>query len=773
MTQSSSEHSPLSLGLRIRRISLQTRLVLFMLFTALVPLIFISMRNIIQAQQAYIKSAETSLLSDAERTASNLDSFINNVLNSSKIESQFTDFSSYLEMAPSLRSGSLEGEHARDLLEKLGRKDPINIVSYALLDVNGVVLMDTAKDDSRTNESNDLYFRKVQMQDQPLVTTVTYSNGATTVIHFASKILSQRGDYVGVLRIMYNSAILQSVITEGIGTSTDAAILVLDELNIRMADSQNPELILKSIVPLELSDYLLAVESKRFLNLPSEEQATHLTDLDLALKNADTQPFFRADISPNKSGDESIAVAHMQTQPWVVIYSRPTSVFLTDIHKQTNTNILLLILTTFAVVILATLVARIFTRPILELADIANSVSLGNLNIRAEENTSDEIGTIASVFNSITNQLQSKLGSLEEHVSKQTADLQKDNVQLKAITDVMREIIIIRDLNTLLKVSVNLIKERLDYYHVGIFLVDELGEYAILRAASSIAAEEMLMNNYKLKVSQKDLVGKSTKNGQAYIALDVGIDAIHFENPLLPETHSEIALPLRNRNLTIGALDIQTKAFNAFSERDIQTLQLLADQLSAAIEKTQLAQQVEATMLELTKVNRQQTQRAWKSPISKREFPAYEYDGLQVTAVQHNLPLELLKKLENGKPIIVKQSTDHQTNVKQNTLLIPLILLNQVIGVIGLEQENPAHIWTDEEIAIALAAANRAALSLENSRLLEDSQKRAAREQAISNISAKIGAGVEIESIIKTAISELGNQISGAQVTVELGSADE
>ena len=155
MTQSSSEHSPLSLGLRIRRISLQTRLVLFMLFTALVPLIFISMRNIIQAQQAYIKSAETSLLSDAERTASNLDSFINNVLNSSKIESQFTDFSSYLEMAPSLRSGSLEGEHARDLLEKLGRKDPINIISYALLDVNGVVLMDTAKDDSRTNESNE------------------------------------------------------------------------------------------------------------------------------------------------------------------------------------------------------------------------------------------------------------------------------------------------------------------------------------------------------------------------------------------------------------------------------------------------------------------------------------------------------------------------------------------------------------------------------------------------------------------------------------------
>ena len=773
MTQSSSEHTPLTLDLRIRRISIQTRLVLFMLFTALVPLIFISMRDIIQTRQAFIKGAEISLLSGAEKTASNLDSFINNVLNSSQIEAQFTDFSSYLEMAPSLRSGSLEGEHARDLLEKLGRKDPVNIISYALLDVNGVVLMDTAKDGTKINESNDVYFRQVRLQDRPLVTTVTYKNDATTVIRFASKILSERGEYVGVLRIVYNSAILQSVITEGIGTSTGAAILVLDELNIRMADSQYPELILKSIVPLELPDYLLAVESNRFLNLPSEEQATHFTDLDLALENADTQPFFRADISPNKSGDENIAVAYMQTQPWVVVYSRPASVFLAAIQEQTNTNVQLLILTTFAVVILATLVGRIFTRPILDLTDVANSVSLGNLNVRAKENTSDEIGIIASVFNSITSQLRSKLGSLEEHVSKQTADLQKDNMQLKAITDVMREIIIIRDLNTLLKVSANLIKERLDYYHVGIFLMDELGEYAFLRAASSTAAEEMLMNNYKLKVGQTELVGKTTKNGQAYIALDVGQDAIHFENPLLPETHSEIALPLRNRNLTIGALDIQTKAFNAFSERDIQTLQLLADQLSAAIERTQLAQQMEATKLELMKVNRQQTQRAWKSPISKREFSAYEYDGLQVNAVQHNLPLELLKKLENGKPIIVKQPTDLQTNARQNTLLIPLMLLNQVIGVIGLEQENPDHIWTDEEIAIALAAANRAALSLENSRLLEDSQKRASREHAISNISAKIGAGVEIETIIKTAISELGNQISGAQVTIEMGSTDE
>jgi GAF domain-containing protein len=105
--------------------------------------------------------------------------------------------------------------------------------------------------------------------------------------------------------------------------------------------------------------------------------------------------------------------------------------------------------------------------------------------------------------------------------------------------------------------------------------------------------------------------------------------------------------------------------------------------------------------------------------------------------------------------------------------MIPLMLLNQLIGVIGLEQEDQNRTWTAEEIAIAQAAANRAALTLENSRLLEDSQKRAAREQAIGQISAKISAGTEIETILKTAVRELGTQIGGAQITVEIGSDDE
>lgn len=751
-----------------KNFSLQTRLVLFMLVVALVPLIIVASRDTLQTQQALTNGAEISLRSGATQTANNLDTFIQTTLDSIGIEARFIDFQTYLTLSIYTRPGPVESR-ALNLLDNLSKKGNRNIISYALIDTNGNVLLDSVTSNIKKNESKEAYFPQVRFNDKPIVTAVTYSDDKTTSVTFASKVLNDKGGFIGILRVKYNSAVLQSVITESIGTSADVSVLLLDQLNIRMADTQNPGLILKSVVPLNQIDYLLAVDTKRFLNLPREEQTTNYTDFDLALDNAKSIPFFRAEISPNTPGDDSIAVAFLKTQPWVVAYSRPTSIFLADVQRQININILLLIIISIIVAIIAALSARALTRPIIALATVADSISQGDLNARATAGSSDEIGILASAFNSMTNQLQSTLMGLEDRIYERTADLQKSALQMETIADVAREIAIIRDMDTLLNVSASLIQERLNYYHVGIFLVDERDEYAILRAASSIAAEAMLANNYKLKIGQTGLVGNVTKIGQAYIALNVGTDAVHFENPYLPETLSEIALPLRNRNLTIGALDIQANVANAFGEHDIQTFQILADQLSAAIENARLAKQVEVTLHELAIANRAQTQIAWQSSNSKREFPAYEYDGLQISAVPNNLPVDLLKQLESGKPIIPRPNADHE----KNTLMIPLVLLNQVIGVIGLEQEDANYIWSAEEIAIAQAAANRAALTLENSRLLEESQRRASREQAISHISAKIGAGTEIGTILKTAIRELGAQIGSAQITVEMGNDDD
>ncbi|MBE0670477.1 MAG: GAF domain-containing protein, partial [Anaerolineales bacterium] len=458
------------------------------------------------------------------------------------------------------------------------------------------------------------------------------------------------------------------------------------------------------------------------------------------------------------------------TRPWLISYSQPTSVFLADVQEQRQTNTVLVTIVSIIVVIIATLVARALTNPILSLTKTANKISQGDLTARATIQSSDEIGILATAFNSMTDQLKSTLEGLEERIEERTAELQKNKLELETIADVAREIAIIRDMDTLLNVSANLIKERLNYYHTGIYLVDERGEYALLRAASSVAAEKMLSSKYKLRVGKTGLVGNVTSTGQAYIASDVGLDAVHFENPLLPDTRSEIALPLRSRSITIGALDIQANYPNAFDEQDIQTLQILADQLAAAIENAQLVQQVEGALNELTRSNRTQTQQIWQSTIDEKAIPAYEYDGLQINAVPKNLAPELLKKLKEGSPVVVSQQSDRtsaELTKSTNTLLIPLTVLNQVVGVIGLEQEDASHKWTEEEIAVAQAAASRAALTLENARLLEESQRRASKERTILESTARIGSAINIDNILQATAEELERVLGDSEVVLQ------
>jgi GAF domain-containing protein/HAMP domain-containing protein len=457
---------------------------------------------------------------------------------------------------------------------------------------------------------------------------------------------------------------------------------------------------------------------------------------------------------------------------WTLALGYPREEILAQITQLQRS----LVAYTFLIAILFGIIVYYFTRtitnPLRRLTDVASQIASENpdnikdqLSEPIKIETQDELEDLANAFNKMAFNLKQSLENLEDKVAERTKGLERIAADLTTVAEVARELAIIRDLDTLLKVSADLIRERLQYYHVGIFLVDERGEYAILRAASSDAAEKMLEVHYKLKVGETGMVGNVTRTGQAYIALDVGMDAVHFENPYLPETRSEIALPLRSRSITFGALDIQATTPNAFGEQDIQTLQILADQLAAAIENAQLVEQVENTLAELSRVSREATQQTWDATISERKSPAYEYDGLQIRAIPQSLSAELLAQLVSGQPITTKQ--DDGVDGEKNTLLVPLMVLNQIIGVIGLDQEDPSHAWTDEEIAVARAAANRAALTLENARLLQESQRRASKERTIFEATSRIGTALSIENILQTTAEEIERILGGSEVVLQ------
>src|SRR3990172_7530021 len=196
---------------------------------------------------------------------------------------------------------------------------------------------------------------------------------------------------------------------------------------------------------------------------------------------------------------------------------------------------------------------------------------------------------------SLNQQLIELHANLEKLVEERTAELALTSEQatnranqLSVMADLSRSLVSIKDRETLLTETARLVSRRLGHYHIGIFLLDEDKQFAILLAANSEGGQKMLKRGYRLQISQTGIVGYVASTGNPRISLDTELDKVHTDNPDLPETRSEIALPLTSGSQVIGALDMQSTQPNAFSQEDLDTLSILSDQVSAALENVRL-----------------------------------------------------------------------------------------------------------------------------------------------------------------------------------------
>ena len=251
---------------------------------------------------------------------------------------------------------------------------------------------------------------------------------------------------------------------------------------------------------------------------------------------------------------------------------------------------------------------------------------------RATVTTRDEIGALGETFNLMTQQLRGFIGELENRVNERTVELARQNEslqlrsqQLQTVSDVARQVVSARELETLLNQVTVLISDRFNFYHVGIFLVDQNNEYALLRAANSEGGQRMLARGHKLRVGEVGMVGYVTGAGQPRIATDVGKDAVFFNNPDLPETRSEMALPLKVGDEVIGALDVQSVVSNAFTAEDISLFSTLADQVAIAIRNNQLYSETMRALQESQKLHQQYLQQEWGREAGERGDVAYIY----------------------------------------------------------------------------------------------------------------------------------------------------
>ncbi len=357
-----------------------------------------------------------------------------------------------------------------------------------------------------------------------------------------------------------------------------------------------------------------------------------------------------------------------------------------------------------------------------------------------------ELKIISDRFNSNLQLLTKDRSELEYKVNERTHILTKKTDQLRAASYIARQTAEVTDLSILLNTVANLVTDQFGFYHTGVFLINETGDEAVLQAASSEGGRRMIEHGHSLSVGTRGIVGYVAAQKKPRIALDVGADAVFFNNPDLPMTRSELALPLLIRNRVVGVLDIQSDVPQAFNVDDIDVLQTLSDQVAVAIENARLLDESKAALTQLEALTTFRTRDAWQQKLQgKRRVFTYTPLGLRAE----------------------KPST-----TKEENPVIPITLRGQKIGNISIMRKGDAKInKIDEELISEVAM--QAGLAIDNIRLLEEATQRAKQEQMVGKLAARFSQSLDIDTLLQTAAREIGQLPDVSEVSIFIGKQPE
>ena len=410
---------------------------------------------------------------------------------------------------------------------------------------------------------------------------------------------------------------------------------------------------------------------------------------------------------------------------WVLVYAETAGVIIPTLDSPTN-------------------LARDLTVIFILIASVIY-ITIKNLNQALSDSNEKEKELL------IRNQELIKFqGGLEKLVVERTSELeentknlQRRTIQLQTISEVSQTVALVQNLDILLPEITNLISHRFDFYHVGIFLISEDGKYAVLQASNSPGGKQMLAHGHQLEVGEKGIVGRVAQDKTPRVALDVGEDATYFNNPRLPDTHSEMALPLKISDKIIGVLDVQSRRKSAFTQEDADVFNALANQVAIAIENARLAKETQVALEEAQEISRQYIHQAWTELSKVEHKQGYRYINNQLH------PLDEIEEIASEKSDIIS---------------IPVQLHEEILGFLEIEKSDPTHPLDEDEMSLVQAVANRTALALENARLLEETSRRAGREQLVSTITTKIRSTNDPDVMIQTALDELKRALGASKI---------
>lgn len=728
--------------------SLRAQLTWAFLLIAIVPLWTTTFPSLISVRQSLIEDDNQILLKNAQDAAGEMDNLLNDLQSEIALDAQFLPLKNFLQ-------GKTEAKtEALGILQVFVERNEFTI-SCGLLNANGLVVLDTQSYRSAQNEAPRGWFQQTMIQRSAYISELLYDPYMLRPALVATApILEKDGSVLGLLRCSYDGQILQSELerqNSWLGESQTA--LLINQNGIVLAHSTSPAAQMQTLAPLSPEQGAALQQAGQ---LPPGDPASmnlHLTQLAKMLATPNRPEFFRSSLTPGSGTSSYITVVDLESKNWQMVFGRQGNQFSTQLSSLTNTTLLISLLVMLAVTAAGAFLARLVTTPINQLSQIAAEIGQGGLERPIRIPRRDEIGQLSIVMEETAHRLSDTMRNLEERVEERTRALSTLNAQsarraaqLRALAEVARAVSSLKALDDLLPQITITISEAFGYYHAGIFLLDASKNLAILRAANSEGGQKMLARGHQLRVGQEGIVGLVTATGQPRIALDVGDDAVFFNNPDLPNTRSEIALPLKVGSEVIGALDVQSVEAQAFSNQDTEALGLLADQIAIAIQNARLFEDARKALSEAQTLFGQQEKGSWQA-IGRDTPLVYRYYNGQVEALREGLP----------------------ANSPQDGLLqLPISLRGEKLGSVQIRVPQQKGSWTPEEIRVYQGITERLAFALENARLFQDAQRLASKESLLSAIASRIGSSSSIESILSTTVRELSYAIPDSDIIIQL-----
>jgi GAF domain-containing protein len=377
----------------------------------------------------------------------------------------------------------------------------------------------------------------------------------------------------------------------------------------------------------------------------------------------------------------------------------------------------------------------------------------------APETFKDEINTIGYTLGVIEKQVREEFLNREKQVTMRTGELRQIAQQLQVAAQIAKGAADILDINQLLKEATNLITTQIGFYHAAIYLVDENGEYAALTSAGGDGGRRLLAQSYQMPVATDTIVGYVATTGEAYSSGIADSDPLYKRIPELQFTKSLYVLPLKSRKKVTGVLEVHSTSNYAFTDELKGVLEILANQISVAIENAQLLKQAQTALEAERRAYGELTRAGWEQMVAARAAWGYTCNQEGVATSDGD-----------WHPWMIQAARDKKTLVslteRGKVVSVPIKVRDQVVGVLDLRK--PTAGWSDEEVKNLETISDQMGAALDSARLYQQTQLRAERERLVGEATARMRETLDIETVLRTAVDEIYQKLSPEEVVIRL-----